>query len=214
MYLESDHSTAPFKGIDIPEFGKFLPVEYEILGFEIMNKAWGIWNSSSGWILDYTFWHRIRNPRRGIHNSMLSWIPFHWAKSDKRCTCEFSPVLYSASRDYILAVWTSYFLHNGSNRENVVSVVSVAVVLFAILKFKDELEQMGSSWGRTCFSDLQLRFDLVNLFFLFFPFNRFVPFPFLLLRLFVPDFCHFIVSFTRYEILFKQSLKKAIFSWY
>ena len=34
----------------------------------------------------------------------------------------------------------------------------VPVVLFAILKFKDELEQMSSSWGWTCFSDLHLRF--------------------------------------------------------
>ena len=56
-------------------------------------------------------------------------------------------------------------------------------------------------------------FDLVNMFFLLFPFNRIVPFLFLLLRLFVPDFCHFVISFTR-EILVKQSLKKAIFSSY
>ena len=126
------------------------------------------------------FWHRIWNPRRGMHNSILSWIPFHWANSDKSYTCKFSPVLYSASRDYILAVRTSYFLLTGSNPENVISVLLVPVVLFAILKFKDELEQMSSSWGWTCFSDLHLRFRPSERVFPFFlPFSRFVPFPFL-----------------------------------
>lgn len=42
----------------------------------------------------------------------------------------------------------------------------------------------------------------------FLPFNHFVPFLFLLLRLFVPDFCHFIMSFTR-EILFKQFILRS-----
>lgn len=153
------------------------------------------------------FWHRIRNP--------LSWIPFHWANSDKSYTCKFSPVLYSAIREYILAVWTSYFLLTGWNRENVISVLLVPVFLFAILKFKDELEQMSSSWGWTCFSDLHLRFRPSERVFPFFcPSVVLYRFLFLIFRLFVPDFCHFIIPFTRGEILFKQSLKKAIFSSY
>ena len=150
-----------------------------------------------------------------MHNSILSWIPFHWANSDKSYTCKFSPVLYSASRDYILAVRTSYFLLTGSNPENVISVLLVPVVLFAILKFKDELEQMSSSWGWTCFSDLQLRFRPSERVFPLFALQSFCPVSFFLIfRLFVPDFCHFIIPFARGEILFKQSLKKAIFSSY
>ena len=49
MYLESDHSTTPCKGIDIPEFRKFLPVESEILGFRILNLAQKIRNLANDW---------------------------------------------------------------------------------------------------------------------------------------------------------------------
>lgn len=140
------------------------------------------------------FWHRIRNQRRGIHNSILSWIPFHWANSNESHTCKFSPVLYSASRDYIFAVWTSYFSHTDSNRENIVSVLWVPVLLFAILKSKDELEEMSSSWGRTCFSHLWLGFDLVDVFFLFCPsiilYRFFFYFFVYLCRIFVILSCH------------------------
>ena len=59
------------------------------------------------------------------------------------------------------------------------------------------------AWWRTCFSDFRLGFDLANVLFLFLPFNRLALLIFLLLlRLVVPNFCHFIMWFKSLHVFF------------
>ena len=58
-----EYKFAPYKGIPIPESGKFLLVESGILGSGTSNPVPG-----------------IRNPRREIQNPRLSWIHLHGAK--------------------------------------------------------------------------------------------------------------------------------------
>ena len=82
------------KGIRIPETVKFLLVESRTLDFgirNIWNPEYSSRNPESGIILtigiqnpsstdkDWNPVPGIRNPRRGIQNPRLSWIPLHWA---------------------------------------------------------------------------------------------------------------------------------------
>ena len=69
------------KGLRIPESGKFLHVESGILEF-LLVESWAL--ESGIQVPLKKIWNPvivIRNPRRGIHNPRLSWIPLHGAKS-------------------------------------------------------------------------------------------------------------------------------------
>ena len=97
-------SIGPCEGIRVLEPVKFLFVESGILSFGMRNKAQRIRNATKDWnpIQRSTRkkWNEvpgIRNPRRGIQNPRLSWIPLHETKSS---TCQkllFTYLLYAAS---------------------------------------------------------------------------------------------------------------------
>ena len=75
---------APFKGTQIPEAGKFLLIEFEILGFGIRNTAQGIRNPANDWNPESKFYWQTRLKSRiyrvhGIQNLRLSRIPLHGA---------------------------------------------------------------------------------------------------------------------------------------
>ena len=92
------HCVAQCKGIRIPESGKFLHVESGILEtFACGIRNPGPWNpeyscqnpesplqlESGIQVPLYKIWRLvigIRNPRRGIQNPRLSWIPLHGAR--------------------------------------------------------------------------------------------------------------------------------------
>ena len=88
MHWTSHHSTniknsgiaSCIKENEIPESGKFLPLESGILDFGIRN-PFNDWNPESK-----SHWERIQNrlpgiwnPRRRTQNPNVSWIPLHWA---------------------------------------------------------------------------------------------------------------------------------------
>ena len=92
MHWTSHHSTnIKNSGIaswnEIPESGKFLPLESGILDFGIRNTTQRIRNPFNDWNPESkSHWERIQNrvpgiwnPRRGIQNPNVSWIPLHWA---------------------------------------------------------------------------------------------------------------------------------------
>ena len=77
---------APYKGIRIPESGKFLLVESKMRGFGILNTAQGIQNSTDDWYriqvplsetgIQYLE-SRIRGVESRIQNPRLSWISLY-----------------------------------------------------------------------------------------------------------------------------------------
>ena len=78
-----DQSFAQCKGIQISESKKCLPVESGIPG--LWNLEYSLRNSESYYRLGSRIQvpndKEIRNPRRGVQNARLSWIPLRGAKS-------------------------------------------------------------------------------------------------------------------------------------
>ena len=80
------------------ESGIFFLAQSGILGFENWNVEFssGIRKPTTDWYPESKFhWQRIRNPRCGIQNPRLSWIPFHRTKD----FCSLSPPVSSSISD-------------------------------------------------------------------------------------------------------------------